>query len=88
MNTNKSSSIPLVELLMEVAAPVAGGITLAVLLRSYTTFPKWVCLLIALPVGTVLGWIAMIAILMLVTSFTAPTTSEPTEKIDSDEPRE
>jgi|LakMenEpi03Aug12_release.lakeMendotaPanAssembly.Ray.scaffolds.fasta_scaffold906008_1 hypothetical protein len=52
-----------IELLMEIVAPITGGITVAMVLKSLTTLPTWGCVLIALPVGTILGWATILGVL-------------------------
>ena len=56
----------LIELLMGVVAPIVGGIGTMVLLQELTPLPRWLCFLIGLPVGTILGWIAMMTIIIAV----------------------
>ena len=52
-----------IELLMEIVAPITGGIAVAMVLKSLTTMPTWACVLIALPVGTILGWATILGVL-------------------------
>ncbi len=55
----------LIVLLMEIVAPIVGGIAVALALMSWTPMPTWMCLLIALPTGTVLGWATMIGVFVV-----------------------
>ena len=68
MENDGSSPKTLIEMLMEVVAPIVGGIAVAVALRTLTPMPKWACIIIALPAGTVLGWLAMIGLIVVVGS--------------------
>ena len=66
MSTADHESRTVVELLMEVVAPVVGGIAVAIALKAWFSLPTWVCLLIALPVGTILGWALLLGLLVTV----------------------
>ncbi len=68
MSDKGSAPKTLIELLMEVVAPIVGGIAVALVLRTLTPLPTWACVLIALPIGTVLGWVTMIAAFVMVGS--------------------
>lgn len=68
MENDGSSPKTLIEMLMEVVAPIVGGIAVAVTLRTWTPLPTWACVIIALPVGTVLGWLVMICLIVVVGS--------------------
>ena len=63
MKRNARNGKTVIELLMEIVAPIAGGITVAMTLKSWTTMPTWACILIALPVGTILGWVTILGVL-------------------------
>jgi hypothetical protein len=52
----------LIDLLMGFVAPVFGGIAVGLVLIKLTPLPFWACLLIALPVGTIVGWAVMFGI--------------------------
>ena len=56
----------LVEFLMGAVAPIIGGIATIGILQKLTSFPSWLCFLIGLPVGTILGWITMFALIISV----------------------
>ena len=66
MRNDDSSPKTLIEVLMEVVAPIVGGIAVSITLRTWTPMPTWACVLIALPVGTVLGWLAMIGVIVVI----------------------
>ncbi len=66
MSDNSSAPKTLIELLMEVVAPIVGGIAVALFLRTWTPIPTWACVLVGLPIGTVLGWVTMIAVFVMV----------------------
>lgn len=69
----------LIELLMEVVAPIAGGITVAIVLQTYTPMATWACFLIALPIGTVLSWLGMIGLIVCVGSVVQAITNRRTK---------
>lgn len=49
----------LIEWLFEVVAPIVGGVIVGVALHKSTTLPFWACILIAMPIGTILAWAAL-----------------------------
>ena len=79
MGNDESSPKTLIELLMEVVAPIAGGITVGIVLRAWTPMPTWACVLIALPIGTVLGWLGMIGMIVFVGSVAQAITKRQTK---------
>ena len=79
MGNDDTSPKTLIELLMEVVAPIAGGITVAFVLQIYTPMPTWACVLIALPIGTVLGWLGMIVLIVCVGSVVQAITNRRTK---------
>jgi tetrahydromethanopterin S-methyltransferase subunit E len=56
----------LIEFLMDFVAPVVGGVMVGLALRATTSLPTWGCVLISLPVGAIIGWITMLALLLVV----------------------
>jgi hypothetical protein len=52
-----------VEILMEFVAPFLGSLVVALVLRAYTSLPTWGCVLIALPLGTLLAWLVILTVL-------------------------
>jgi hypothetical protein len=55
-----------IELLMTYVAPVVGGIIASVILIQLTGWPQIVCIAIGLPVGTILGWIVLVGLLVTI----------------------
>lgn len=51
---------------MGVVAPIVGGIATIAMLQKLTSFPSWLCFLVGLHVGTILGWIAMLTVIIAV----------------------
>ena len=78
MGNDGSSPKTLIEMLMEVVAPIVVGIMVAIMLRTWALMPTWVCVLIALPVGTVLGWVAMIGLIVAISSVVDTITNRRT----------
>ena len=79
MGNDESSPKTLIELLMEVVAPIAGGITVGIVLLTWTPLPIWACVLIALPIGTVIGWLGMIGMIVCVGSVVQAITNRRTK---------
>ena len=81
-----TKSITLIEVLMEYAAPIVGSLSFAWLLMTWTSLPRWACIVIAIPLGTVTMWGLIIGLL-----FTAGqlTLTEQPKDIDeqSDAPK-
>lgn len=75
MGNDGSSPKTLIEMLMEVVAPIVGSIAVAITLRTWTPMPTWACVLIGLPVGTVLGWLGMIGLIVVVGSVVQTITN-------------
>jgi hypothetical protein len=66
MTDHRRTGETFVEFLMGVVAPIVGGIATIVMLQKFTSFPSWLCFLVGLPVGTILGWIAMLTVIIAV----------------------
>ena len=53
------------DLLMSTVLPIVGGITVGLLLRTFTSLPFWACLLIGIPIGTVAAWLLFVGLAFL-----------------------
>ncbi len=60
-----TKSITLIELLMEYVAPIVGSLAFAWLLMTWTALPRWACIIIAIPLGTVTMWALIIGLIFL-----------------------
>ncbi len=54
-----------IELLLEYVVPFIGAISMALILRSCSPLPRWACIVIAIPVGTIGGWLVVLGPLVL-----------------------
>lgn len=67
-NDESPQGKPLFQALMEYVAPPLGALVVASLLKHLTTLPNWAVVLIAIPVGTVIGWAVMLSAILAIVS--------------------
>ncbi len=72
MRIHRANGKTVVELLMEVVAPLLGCIIVVTVLRVFTPLSKMACVTIGLPAGTVLGW-GFAFLVFMVVSAVAPS---------------
>lgn len=63
---NNLCASALVELLMGIIAPIAGCISAILIIKHYFGFSFWLCMLLGLPIGTVIGWLVMFSFIYCV----------------------